>query len=264
MRGQLWLAAALLLCACDDFHYYSGRFYHETRRGLKAVDPLEAFVQARPDDPRAAEARVRLGEIHASGFRRCLEARREFEAALRSGRLDAAWDKRAKAGLMACPDYFPLEEGRSWVYGDSASRGRNMRLELQVERSSASAQGQVTSSLFAGKKRIRSATESYRKEDWTLWRLEGPKKLAVLKYPYLPGMSWAASDGMRYKIESNSEKVRTQAGTFELCLKVRESNPQIPDSWKYDYYAPGVGRVKTSVAGPGYENPNTELLSFTR
>jgi hypothetical protein len=32
--------------------------------------------------------------------------------------------------------------------------------------------------------------------------------------------------------------------------------------WRFDYYAPGVGRVKTTLGGPGYENPNAELSRY--
>ena len=32
-------------------------------------------------------------------------------------------------------------------------------------------------------------------------------------------------------------------------------------AWKYDYYAPGIGRVRTTIGGRGFENPNTELKS---
>jgi hypothetical protein len=56
--------------------------------------------------------------------------------------------------------------------------------------------------------------------------------------------------------------VTVKAGTFHGCVKVREREAANRNSWKYDYYCPGVGKVKTSVAGPGYENSNTELLRF--
>ena len=56
--------------------------------------------------------------------------------------------------------------------------------------------------------------------------------------------------------------VRVRAGEFLHCVKVREQPEGASPSWKYDYYAPGVGRILTTVAGKGFENPNTELISY--
>ena len=52
------------------------------------------------------------------------------------------------------------------------------------------------------------------------------------------------------------------AGVFSGCLKVRERNSAFKTSWRYDYYCPGVGRVKITIGGPDFENPNTELLRY--
>ena len=52
----------------------------------------------------------------------------------------------------------------------------------------------------------------------------------------------------------------TIGGTFHDCIKVREAQAGLP-AWRYDYYAPGIGRVRTTVAGPRFEKPNTELKS---
>ena len=38
--------------------------------------------------------------------------------------------------------------------------------------------------------------------------------------------------------------------------------PGLPSSWKVDYYAPGVGRILTTLATPSFERRNTELLSY--
>ena len=56
--------------------------------------------------------------------------------------------------------------------------------------------------------------------------------------------------------------MKTLGGVFSGCIKVRETDPRFPRSWKFDYFAPGVGRVKTTVGAPGVENPNTELLRY--
>src|SRR5207253_299504 len=134
---------------------------------------FEAFEASRPDDPRSAEALVRAGDIYSHQFKRCLEARRHYEAALRRFPALEPWAEKAKAGLMDCPDYFPLDSNRVWVYGDSASRGRNMRLEWELRVSSAGAGGKIASALYAGTKKINAKTEAYEKKDWTVWQLSG-------------------------------------------------------------------------------------------
>jgi hypothetical protein len=48
----------------------------------------------------------------------------------------------------------------------------------------------------------------------------------------------------RAEIVSNSEVVETPAGTFENCLKIRESSPIESDAKIYKIYAPGVGLIK--------------------
>ena len=43
---------------------------------------------------------------------------------------------------------------------------------------------------------------------------------------------------------SVKEKVKTPAGEFTDCLKVKETTPLEPDNVEYKYYAPGVGIVR--------------------
>jgi hypothetical protein len=48
----------------------------------------------------------------------------------------------------------------------------------------------------------------------------------------------------RAKIVSNSELLKTPAGTYDNCLKIKESSPLERDSTDYKYYAPGIGLIK--------------------
>jgi hypothetical protein len=258
-----WLLAlsyGTLRAACD---FYGGRFYDETGRYGRAAAALEGFLVREPGGPRACRARLRLGRIYNRRFGRYPEAKRHLEAAARAegGGLCAL---EAKAELLNCPDYFPLEDGRSWVYGDTASGGRNMRLEVAV-RVVAGGKVSQTSSLFAGKKRISVSSRSYAKKDWAVWELSGGREHMFLRYPFQTGTAWTsgpARGSLAYRIEADGLEVRTKAGVFSGCIKVRESDPRIPQAWKFDYFAPGVGRVKTTVGARGVENPNTELISF--
>ena len=55
--------------------------------------------------------------------------------------------------------------------------------------------------------------------------------------------------------------LKVQAGAFSGCLKVRRRTSG-QASWVFDYYCPGIGRVKTTIGIPGGENPNTELAEY--
>jgi hypothetical protein len=257
----------LTLAACDSYHFYRGRFYDETKRWTKAVEALDAFTERRPLDPRACEAHLRAGRIYSSVFDRQLEARRHYEAAVRGFPELKGCVERAMAGLISCPDYFPLDAGRFWVYGDSASGGRNMRLDWELRASTDGVKTAILASLYAGNKRLSVKETVFAKRDWAVREIEGPQAFPFLKYPYASGTSWSVRRGGRsvdYLIESDKAEVATKAGTFRGCLKVRETSSQFRGSWKYDYYCPGVGRVKTTVGAPGVESPNTELVKFSR
>ncbi|MFA6318715.1 MAG: tetratricopeptide repeat protein [Elusimicrobiota bacterium] len=265
MRGCWPLLLAALLAGCDTIDLARAVRYEETQKHLPAIKHYERFIGRHPEHPRAAEALVRAADIYSRSLNRCLEARRHYEAALRKSPSAEPWASRAKAGLLACPDFFPMAAGWRWTYGDTASLGRNMRLELEVKSSSGAVSAEAASTLFAGVKNIRSEALSYAKKDWAVWESGQGRHVPILRFPFTTGHAWTApvgEDVIEYRIESDSARVQTAAGAFEGCLKVKEFNPRYRGSWKYDYYAPFIGRVKTTVGGPGFENPNTELIEY--
>lgn len=256
-------AFALAVFGRAAYHFQLALWDEARGRAPAAIGHFEAFLAARPEDPRAAQAHVEAGRLYA-GMQRCLEARRHFEAAARGFPDLQPWAQRARLGLMQCPDYFPLTPGRTWVYGDSASKGRAMRLEWEVLSSSAGA-GAVGTALYAGSRRLTAAEVRYDVDGWTLWQTDSDGRYALLEFPYAKGRVWTARRGSRfltYRIEAVDAAPRTAAGAFTGCLKVRETTRGLKGAWRYDYYCPFVGRVLTTVAGPGFENPNTELLSY--
>ncbi|MBI5884229.1 MAG: hypothetical protein HZB91_14130 [Elusimicrobia bacterium] len=265
MRPFLLLCLAALLGGCDSLDLARAARDARAQKYLPAIKHYERFAARQPDDPRTAEALVRAADIYAGNLNRCLEARRHYEAALRRFPDAEPWAARAKAGLMACPDYFPISAGRRWTYGDTASLGKNMRLELDIKTSSGSVSAEMGTALFAGAKNIRSEVLVYAKKDWAVWEIGQDRRVPILKFPFTAGHAWSARSGedtVEYRIESDDARVETAAGEFTGCLKVKEFNPMFGGSWKYDYYAPFVGRVKTTVGGPGFENPNTELIEY--
>ncbi|MBI5209075.1 MAG: tetratricopeptide repeat protein [Elusimicrobia bacterium] len=266
MRLPALAAALALLAGCGSREFDLGRRYEDSQRHPLAIKAYESFAAGHPDDPRTAEALVRAARIYAKTFNRCLEARRHYETALRRFPDLEPWASQAKAGLMACPDYFPIDQGRRWTFGDTASLGKNMRLDIEVKKSSGSVSGEMSSRLFAGAKTIKSEELVYVKKDWAVVEIGPGRRVPILRYPFRAGNSWkerSGSEGMEYLIESADAVVKTGAGVFRGCLKVKETNTSFPDVWKYDYYAPYVGRIKTTIAGPGFENPNTELIDYS-
>jgi hypothetical protein len=263
-RPPVWVLAAVVLSGCDTYHYIAGTFHEDARRPVQAVKHYENFLKDRPRDPRACEVRLRAAELYRGVFGRCEEARRHYEAAARDFPRQPECLERAKMGLLRCPDYFPTDTGRTWIYVDSASGGKAMRLEWEA-RASSGAIGAIQSALYAGDKRIQTKTERYEKADWAVWRVNDGGREAILRYPYGEAMSWTSRRGrstVEFLVVSASMTVTAAAGAFGGCLKIREKDSAFKGSWRYDYYCPGVGRVKTTIGGPGFENPNTELLRY--
>jgi hypothetical protein len=262
--------AAVLLCAaglsgCDTYHFLAGTWQEDARKPAAALKHYEAFLADRPLDPRSCEVRLRAAEIYR-GFGRCGEARMHWETAVRDFPKETECRDRAKRSLLSCPDYFPLELGRTWVYVDSESRGKAMRLEWEVRRATVSTSGTIQSVLYAGNRRNRETLESYEKRDWGVWRADDSgQKEPFLRYPFGQDQSWSVKRGkaaVDWLVVSTTETVTVSAGRFTDCLKVRELDRRFPKTWRYDYYCPDVGRTKTTIGGRGYENPNTELLRY--
>ncbi|MFI5348899.1 MAG: tol-pal system YbgF family protein [Elusimicrobiota bacterium] len=257
-------ALAALLAGCDTYHFVAGTWAEDARKPTVALKHYEKFLADRPRDPRSCEVQLRAAEIYR-GFGRCGEARMHWEAAVRDFPRSGACAERAKVSLLSCPDYFPLDLGRTWVYVDSESRGAAMRLEWEVRRSSGSSSGSIQTVLFAGNRRNREGVESYEKRDWAVWRTDAKPPEPFLRYPFGPDQSWSDKRGkalVDWAVVSTTETVKVAAGEFKDCLKVRELDRRYPKTWRYDYYCPDVGRAKTTIGGRGYENPNTELLRY--
>ena len=260
------IVAAALTAGCDTYHYLSGTIHEDVRRPIQAIKHYESFLARRPKDPRSCEVRLRAAELYRTFFLRCSDAQRHYEAAARDFPRMTACVDLAKAGLLKCPDYFPLDTGRTWVYVDSETKGKSMRLDWELRKSSGAAGGVITTALYAGNKRIREGRESYFKENWAIWRTDGPQREPILRYPYAEGQTWKSLDGKgkEWTVVSTGTAVAVAAGFFAECLKVKEHDLRYAGSWRYDYYCPGAGRVKTTVGGPGFENPNTELSRFSK
>lgn len=255
---------ALASAGCDTYHFVAGTWQEDHRHPVQALAHYQKYLAGGPKEPRACAVRLRAALIQRD-FGRCAEARANLEAAARDFPQDRACSELAKKRLLSCPDYFPLDEGRTWVYVDSESQGKAMRLDWELRVSSDTGGGKVSAVLYAGDKRNRASTEAYEKRDWAVWRSDVKPAEPFLHYPFAQDQAWSGLRGktrIDWLVMSATETVKSAAGTFTDCLKVRERDSRYPQTWRFDYYCPDVGRVKTTLGGKGYENPNTELLRF--
>ena len=65
----------------------------------------------------------------------------------------------------------------------------------------------------------------------------------------------------RAEVLSVTEQVRVPVGTFETCLKTRDTTPLEPDAVEHKYYAKDVGPVLNEKVSP--DRGREELISFT-
>lgn len=260
--------AALLLCSlafgCSDpgTALERARGLESAGKQAEAIETYEKYLERWPDAAGEAEAAFRAGSLYDRARKDCGKAVPLYE---RSARAGGKWGEKARDALVGCPDFFPIPPGAKWVFVDSASGGENMHLNLAVQDSSAGLRGVIAGAFFAGEQRFRDYRREVMKEDWGVWEQRETGRSPILRYPYRKGRSWDAREGgkaVRYEIVEDGLTVEVKAGRFTGCLKVKSRTAGFP-SWVFDYYCPGVGRVKTTVGAPGVENPNTELSSYT-
>jgi len=268
-RGALWLLALAWAAGCGRLDFKQARHLEDAGQSARALKAYERFLAREPGGPLETEALVRAARIYARVFDRCDRAVPLLERAARQPAAPgerpglADWAAQAREDILSCPDFFPIVPGARWVYVDSESGGKNMRLDISA--SAAGALVQVRGAYYAGEERFREYGRVCEKKDWTVWEVDGGIRLPILRYPFRAGSAWSARTGDRsisYTIEEDSASVRTKAGEFSGCLKVR-SQPSGARAWVYDYYCPGVGRVMMTVGVPEGEHPNTELSRYS-
>ncbi len=189
-----------------------------------------------------------------------MHAVRSVLALLAAALAAAGCAHRASPPHPAAPaEYFPLAVGNEWVYADrspqlgpDASRDRRVRILRR------DADG-----YFVDSERGELRADADCLHD---------RMRRLLCAPFEVGRSWSSvvsvSSTERYEIAAVGETVRTPAGTFEGCVRVRGHNRAGPsaDQVLEATYAPGVGLVKleTFVVVKGVATPQVraELKSY--
>ncbi|HEY6105256.1 MAG TPA: hypothetical protein VIV59_04690 [Anaeromyxobacteraceae bacterium] len=183
---------------------------------------------------------------------------------------NAAWLLLA-AGCAAAPrapprgatpaDYFPLAVGNEWVYQD---------LSPQLDPKARAARQRAVHILS------RDADGYFLDNEKGALRADPDclhdRLRRLLCKPFEAGRTWTSVVSVgsteRYEIAAVGEQVRTAAGTFQGCIRVRAHNRAGPEA---DHlleitYAPGVGpvRIETFAVVKGTVAPQVraELLSY--
>jgi hypothetical protein len=159
------------------------------------------------------------------------------------------------------------------VEGDSETKGKNARIEItcapprHARKQLPSESGILSRALYAGNSKFKTTEFSYRKVGDELLEAvseNDPVQKVILKWPLVKGTTWSTRADFklfRYTIVEDNAAVDVAAGHFEQCLHVK-STIEGASGAAHDYYAPGIGRVLTTISVGDGEKRNTELLSY--
>jgi hypothetical protein len=239
----------------------------------EAWDGFQRLAADHPQSPLAPEALFRAGLMAQRRLGDCYMAGSFYDRVIEMYPQSAPWARAAALQKQNCPDYFPLIAGTEWIEGDSETQGKNARIQtvckaLEGSDSLPSEAGILVKTYFAGDKKSSGLELFYKKTPEELLEFRNREDAVgkvLLQWPISVNTEWKTRPSdvtFLYKIVSLDEKVRVVAGEFEHCLKVQSGVSGIVGASTNEYYAPGVGRVLTTISTKGNENRVTELLSY--
>jgi hypothetical protein len=270
----LFLGGALLLAGCSPDRQI-GRAAALEKKGktYKAWEKYQEFAAKNPQHARAPEAIFRAGWIAQQHFNDCFMATTFYDEVLTRYPNSDPWARASLLQKNNCPDYFPLVTGSKWTEVDSDTKGQNARIEIACEavsgegRTLPSQAGVMVRQFYAGEKKSLTTRAIYRKDQMELREFRGENTTTptvLLHWPVEAGFKWSTQiDGRlaRFEIASMSAQASVMAGDFDDCLVVRSNFPG-ESSMKNEYYAPGVGRVLTTIMTDKGEKRITELAKY--
>lgn len=235
----------------------------------QAVNKYQKCADMYPNHEKASESLYRMAQIINNQFSDYVQAKSVYKKILE--RYSAtSWAKLAKEEIRYCYDYFPLAIGNLWVEGDSESGGKNYLSEIGcVDEKEVNKEKLwiLDKKIFAGTRLVTRIKESYAKPDRETVEYKNNRYLTVLKYPLQTGVAWTKVTGgikVIYMVVSINETVTTLAGTFTDCVKIQQEQENLPGSWRYDYYAPDIGKVLTTTGSQRKtdEKRMSELIKY--
>lgn len=271
-HAACWVLAGFITGCTPNAQFDAAKQYEKKGQYYKAWNAYQTFVANNPTHPRAAEAQFRAGFLTQTKLGDCSAANTFYDGVLQRYPQSDPWAKAALLQKDACPDYFPMNPGTTWVEGDSQSQGKNARIEISAEsthekNSLPNESARLRRVFYAGEKKFQTTEFIYRKKNSELLEftaLEDPRCKIILRWPLEEGASWITKfnkQTFHYSVVALHQPITVAAGKFEDCVKI-QSSVEGSAGYKYEYYAPGVGKVLTTVAAKNEERRNTELMSF--
>ncbi|OGR68769.1 MAG: hypothetical protein A2081_05115 [Elusimicrobia bacterium GWC2_61_19] len=261
-KGAIPILFLMILAGGCAARYDDAVVLEQQGRYMKAAVKYKAFALGNPKAAEAPKALRAAADIYALKLGVCAEAKPLLERLAReypAFRMPEDVFRR----IFICPDYFPAGPGLKWTYGDSQTLGKNARQQVEVV--DHTAKGAVISSAFyAGRSLVSRQKKIYSFSSMNFMERQGGASTLILNYPLEAGKAWmsAGPEGrLEFLVEKTGQTVKVKAGEFAGCVKVRRRAVGTP-SWITEYYAPWTGKVLTVVAGKGFENRVTELLSY--
>jgi len=274
LKGLLMSLLAFSLVSCGpDFQFNKARKKEDQGKYSEAWTLYQEFVAKNTKHFLAPEALFRAGWMAQQGLEDCHVATVFYDKVRTQYPQSEPWARAATLQAQNCPDYFPLIPGSQWEEGDSDTKGYLARtltkcLALKQTKNVIPSQaGELVRETFAGRKKVFSNSYVYKKENKALneyFTEDDSRSKPILKWPLTVGRTWRTRLQGRFfnfEIISLNETVKVKAGTFENCLKVRSAIERSPGA-RFEYYAPGVGRVLTTLSSQKGEKRNTELMSY--
>ncbi|HOW28705.1 MAG TPA: hypothetical protein PK876_09435 [Elusimicrobiota bacterium] len=259
----------LVLSGCGvRYDYARAQRLESKKRFEDALKTYQAVAQKDPKHALAPMALYRAGDLAAKVLGDYVLARRLYSTVMEQYGDKDHWGHKAEWALFNVPNYFPLIPESYWEEGDSETGGNNAKIKVVCKPSEEDPMSVVfVRNYYAGTKFISnlSINRVYKKINLELREspVKGSQSTVILKYPLEKGTEWMTmrnKDKLRFSIDG-FETVRVKAGVFPGCIKVREQLVG-QDSWKYSYYAPGIGLVLTTQASDKSESRITELLAY--
>lgn len=268
-----------LLCGCANLKFKKAYDLEKRNKFKEAIKIYKEIVDKYPTKKISARAIFRLGEIYRVNFEDYEKASHFYSMIIMDYPYLQPLNSLAELGLMESPDFFPLVDGWSWYEGDSQSYGKNMYQQRYCSLVSSGTDKlkryfevyKIRTIIYTGKggKKVFDSIDYYKKFHYNILKSKTPtfsKFSIVMKFPHKKGKKWTAVlEGKKniYSIEDLNAQVVVRTGSYKNCLKIKELQPNIPHSWRYDYYAPGVGKVLSTVATERTEKRNSELIDFS-
>lgn len=245
-----------LLFGCTGrYHFEKGIQAEALGNQEKALSHYKVFLKRRTAYPFAPEALARLGAL-AEENKDCPLARRAYKKILKRFS-QSSFAPAARAGLLRCPDYFPLSPGSAWRAVDSDTGGDRYLALCSVAKGEKGL-AEISKKMYAaGESLGPPALWRYLKTPEALWEYppEVREATAILRFPVSEGDRWRATQSgqtLFFTVESTSQTVKTRAGAYPDCVKIRVMVGLAASSWRWHYYANDVGWVLTTQGGKDF------------